>query len=243
MGAAAAGGRFGGSTGGGTGGTAGGLTGGAASGAGAAGGSATQTSHRGYISQRQDQIAAIQEDIRSGSGKQVSQAEAQEMLDSVQFYTGQVGYSLIRGAYNNPKAHPADAKALTVLDSYLHNAPKWQGQVFRGIHVSKKQAQKILSQPDVDMLGPSSWSSEEYVAEKFAQSPGGGKGFLFGGESHIIFVLDDNKSGVSITHVGTFDGTESEVLAPSGIRYPIKSIETVKKGGTEYIYVHVTEPG
>lgn len=230
MGAAAVGSSFGGST------------GGAAPGAGNGAGGGKQTSHRGYISQREDQITAIQGDMQKGSGKQITRAEAETMLDSVQFYTGQVGYSLIRGAYNNPHAHPADVQALTVLDGYLHNAPKWQGQVFRGIHVSKKQAKEILSKPDVDMLGPSSWSSEEYVAEKFAQSPGGGKGFLFGGEAHIIFVLDDNKSGVSITHVGTFDGTESEVLAPSGIRYPIRSVETVKKGGTEYIYVHVTEP-
>ena len=82
------------------------------------------------------------------------------------------------------------------------------------------------------MLGPSSWSSDERVARSFADGPDGVR---------VVFVLPDNKSGTSITHLATYNGYESEVLAPSGILYTKGRVVKQKIEGKRYIYIHVQE--
>lgn len=83
------------------------------------------------------------------------------------------------------------------------------------------------------MLGPSSWSSELNVAERFS---------IMGSEPvHMIFVLPENKSGASITHLATYNGAESEVTAPSGVLYSIDRYEKARTDNRDYIYVYVHE--
>lgn len=190
-----------------------------------------QKTHRSLLSSRSTAIAGIIEDIQQGSGRQISPKTAEEMLDSVHNYSGD-GYSEIRYAYNNPAAPPELRAQLQILDEYINNVPKWEGTVYRGINVSESTAQSILASGDVDMLGPSSWSSEENVAQRFS----------IGGEQvNMIFVLNNNLSGASITHLSTYNGSESEVLAPSGVRYRIDNTREVYQSGQRYIYVDVHE--
>ena len=154
------------------------------------------------------------------------------MYESVRSYS-EAGYSDIRGAYGNPNADPRDKAALIALDNYVRGAPKWEGTVFRGINVSHRTAKQVLSGKTIDMLGPSSWSSDKSIAERFSN----------GKESvSMIFVLAENKSGASITHLGYYDGAESEVLAPSGVQYNVLNVDRVRQGlFKETMIVYVSE--
>ena len=191
-----------------------------------------QTEHRPIISSHEEAINAVIEDVRLGSGKDISQEQAERLLSGVRTFSGEE-YTLVRKAYNNPNAPQSDSDALNAIDTYINSAPKWDGEVFRGINVSCSTANRILSNQTVDMLGPSSWSSELNVAERFS---------IMGNEPiHMIFVLPQNKSGASITHLATYNGAESEVTAPSGVLYSIDRYETIRTGNRDYIYIYVHE--
>lgn len=198
---------------------------------GVAGGS-LQSEHKAFVSSHEAAISAVQEDVLSGSGQSISRERAAEMLGTVQYYSGNNGYTPIRKAYNNPNADPKDINSLHALDDYIHSAPKWKGQVFRGISVSESEASEIMSGTSVDMHGPASWSSEQGVAERFSN------GYK---DVRIVFVLDDNKSGASIAHIGTYDGAESEVTSPSGVVYHIDRIRKEPKNGSEIVFIDVHE--
>ena len=199
---------------------------------------AIQTSHKSYIVDYESRITAVQEDILKGSNQNVSRERAKEMLDAVMFYTSEMGYGPVRDAYNNPNAPAEDIAAMHAVDDYIKGAPKWKGCVFRGIGVSREVAARILSNPTCDMLGPSSWSSEQLVAKAFADR---GIARNEDAEIRIIFVLDDNKSGASVCHIGTFDGNEAEVSAPSGVIYSIDRVRKVFLNDEEYIFIDVHE--
>ena len=193
---------------------------------------AKQTEHRPIISSHEGAINAVMEDVRLGSGKDISREQAEMLLSGVRVFSGEE-YSLVRKAYNNPNAPQSDIAALNAIDTYINSAPKWEGEVFRGINVSRSTADRILSDQTVDMLGPSSWSSELNVAERFS---------IMGSEPvRMIFVLPENKSGASITHLATYNGAESEVTAPSGVLYSIDRYEKARTDNRDYIYVYVHE--
>lgn len=190
-----------------------------------------QNTHRELINGREDQIDGIIDDVKRGSGQNIDRVTASVMLDSLHNYSGD-GYSEIRYAYNNPNAPSSLMNQLNNVDEYIRNAPKWEGTVFRGINVSRSIAQNILSNNTVDMLGPSSWSSEKDIAQRFSYGPD---------SVSMIFVLNDNISGASITHLARYNGSEAEVLAPSGVQYAIDSVREVTQDGRTFIYVDVHE--
>lgn len=198
---------------------------------GATGGS-LQIEHKPFVSSHEAAISAVQDDVLSGSGQSITRERAAEMLGAVQYFSGNNGYTPIRKAYNNPNADPKDINSLHALDDYIHSAPKWKGQVFRGISVTKSEASDIMSGTSVDMRGPASWSSEQGVAERFSN------GYK---DVRIVFVLDDNKSGASIAHIGSYDGAESEVTSPSGVKYHIDRIRKEQKGSSEIVFIDVHE--
>ena len=190
-----------------------------------------QKEHRALIGNREDQISSIILDVKQGSNKSISRKEAEAMLDSIQDYSGSY-YSEIRDAYNNPDASPRLVQAMNNVDSYIRGAVKWEGTTYRGINVSRETANKILSDPTIDMLGPASWSSSENIAQRFS----------IGAESvRMVFVLGENKSGASITHIATYNGSEKEVLSPSGVQYIADSVQERNIDGQSYVYVNVHE--
>lgn len=189
-----------------------------------------QYEHKALLA-KEHQIDGVIEDIKKGSGIIPTRGEAQKMLDSLHSYSGS-NFSSIRWAYKAENAPQHLIDTLNSLDSYVHHAPKWDGEVYRGINVSKEVARKILNSESIDMLGPSSWSSDEIVARSFSN------GF---DDISIVFVLPENKSGVSITHLATFNGQESEVLAPSGVIYTKEKVTKRKINNHKYIYIHVHE--
>ena len=202
------------------------------SGAGTSGGLGTpQTSHRALLTSKDERIEGIIGDIQKGSGETISREYAEEIHASLRDYSGSFSPD-IRSAYNNPNADPYFASQMNALDEYINKSPKWQGQIYRGINVDSATATSILQGQTIDMLGPSSWSSDEYTADQFS---GGGK------DTRMVFVLGDNKSGVSITHLSTYNGAEGEVLAPSGVQYVKDRVEQKIIDGHSYTYVYVHE--
>ena len=198
----------------------------------------TQKEHKPLVSSRTEAINAVISDVQAGSGKTITTEQAANYYDSVQMFSGQDmsgnndDYRRIRNAYNNPKASQEDVERMQYLDEYLKSAPKWEGQVYRGINIDKKVADNILSQERVDMLGPASWSSEFDTAERFSR---GSK------PVRMIFILPENKSGASITHIASFNGAESEITSPSGVKYSIQRHEKVNKDNRDFIYVYLKE--
>ena len=189
-----------------------------------------QKVHRNILSNKSLCIKAIQEDLKQ-SGKVISEEKAEKMFNGIRDFSGLYSTD-IRNAYLNPDMSEDDTEVLKNLDEYLQFAPRWEGKIYRGINVSPKVARSILSKSDIDMLGPSSWSSEESVAQRFS----------YGKEKvRMVFVLDDNKSGSSITHLSTYDGIESEVLSPSGVKYKILNYTKCDIDGINYVYVNVSE--
>ena len=201
-------------------------------------GFATQNEHKPLVSSHSEAINAVIEDIMAGSGRTITPEQAENYYQSVQYFSGQDmsggnnDYRSIRDAYNNPDASPDDVARMRYLDEYIKGAPKWDGEVYRGINVDQKTAESILSNSDVDMLGPASWSSDFDTAERFSR---GSK------PVRMLFVLPENRSGASITHIASFDGMESEITSPSGVRYNINNHQKVFKDGREYIYVYLSE--
>ena len=190
-----------------------------------------QTEHRSLIEGRQEQISGVMDDIKNGSGRNINRSQAEKMLDSLHEYSGPY-YKDIRYAYKNPNAPESLRNALNNVDEYINGAPKWEGRIYRGINISRQIAESILNSETIDMLGPSSWSTSEEIAQKFSD----------GSEPvRMVFVLNDNHSGASITHLATYNGSEEEVLAPSGIEYVLDRIEESMNNGHEYIYVYVHE--
>ena len=197
-------------------------------------GGATQSEHRPLISSHSEAINAVIDDVRLGSGKQISTEQAERLFKGVNDFSGEYS-SEIREAYNNPSADPEDIERMNALDEYIKNAPKWEGQVYRGIHVTQAVADEILSRPQIDMLGAASWSSELNVAERFSIDTIGND------DVHMIFVLPENKSGASITHIAKYNGIESEITSPSGVKYNIDQVQRVFNDNREYLYVYVHE--
>lgn len=193
---------------------------------------ATQAEHRPLLSSHEAAVSAVIEDVRNGSGREISPERAEALFAGIHDFSGEE-YSIIREAYNNPHATQSDIDSLNAVDEYIRSAPKWEGEVYRGINVSRRTANEILSADTVDMRGPSSWSSEMNVAERFS---------IMGDEPvNMVFILPENHSGASITHLATFNGAESEVTAPSGVQYTIDRYENVRVDNRDYIYVYVHE--
>lgn len=198
----------------------------------------TQREHKPFVSSREEAINAVINDVMQGSGRTISAKQAENYYESIQYFSGQDmtgennDYRRIREAYNNPNAAAEDVQRMNYLDEYIKSAPKWEGEVYRGINIDESTANDILSRETVDMLGPASWSSEFDTAERFSR---GSK------PVRMVFILPENRSGASITHIASFDGAESEITAPSGIEYRIDRYERVNKDGREFIHVYLHE--
>lgn len=197
-----------------------------------------QREHKQLVSSYSEAINAVINDVMQGSGEIITVEQAEKYYNSVQIFSGQDmtgddnDYRCIRGAYKNPNASPEDIQRMNYLDEYIKRAPKWEGEVYRGINIDKKTANDILNRETVDMLGPASWSSEFDTAERFSR---GSK------PVRMVFILPENRSGTSITHIASFDGAESEITAPSGIEYKIERYEKIKKDERDFIYVYLHE--
>jgi hypothetical protein len=105
------------------------------------------------------------------------------------------------------------------IEKYLEIAPKYEGDVVRGIGLELDDIKAMLksSEKIIDMQGMSSWSSNIDVAEKFLEE-------IEEEEVGIIFKISNSTQGSSITHL-TNEPTEGEILFSKNQKYRIKDFK------------------
>lgn len=168
-----------------------------------------------------------------------TQDEARVMRDAVNHFTFQWDYEIRHyqtGAkFTSHHNHSMQdiARDAEACDKYIDMAPKWNGgRTYRGIAVDDATMQKfkdaMTNGDEIDMLGTSSWSTDEDTSAGFAKSNAGK------GDKKLIFYTDDPQYGTSITHLSHFNEKENEVLCSSKARWKIVSIRPGTHNGIDY---------
>ena len=121
-------------------------------------------------------------------------------------------------------------KEVKIIDEALSRMGAYDGEIFRGLEFgSGKRGQEFADRlkvgGEIEMKSISSWSSERWVADKFAG---------VGNDSYysVVFVCKDNKTGVGVQHISEFGKDEAEVLSPSGTKWKITNISQADKTRT-----------
>lgn len=124
--------------------------------------------------------------------------------------------------YNGKMSQEKAEKASNDLDDYIYQAPKYDGEVYRGMTLSNENFDNMIknlkSGKTMDMQGISSWSSEREVSEDFIEDN------LYHDTPNAILFKLQNKSGTPIESISFVSG-EYEVLHPTTARYKLKKIE------------------
>lgn len=193
-----------------------------------------QIVHRDRITDKENRIDAVIGDIEMGSGETISYERATVMEESLDVYSD--SSRDIKSAYNDSDSPYREL--MEALDEYLRLSVKWSGTVTRGVVATREEADKIISgEEPIDMMGPSSWTSDEVIAQNYARDKAVGDPSSVA----IVYVLEENKSGASITHLSRYGTSEREVLAPSGVLYVVDDYETVSVDSVDILYVYVHE--
>lgn len=148
--------------------------------------------------------------------------EAKKAYDTIKYYTSS-GYSDIRVNKNSEEAK--------TIEDFIEKHPKFDGRIFRGIGFEKQKGIRYLrflfnrknNNTTIDMDGISSWSSEESIAEDFANNRNQAD------DSYRFIFESENKSGVGIDHLSNWVG-ENEVLHSSKTQYKVKKITQIENG-------------
>lgn len=125
------------------------------------------------------------------------------------------------------------------LDDFIYQAPKYKGEIYRGLNLSEEQAKDIIKNlkegRTADMQGVSSWSSSKEVALKFGKIQDKEKKNIV-----MLFTLPENKSGTSVKYLSLFSSAENEVLHPTTARYKLDGdIEIGKPDERGFITINV----
>lgn len=193
-----------------------------------------QVCHRDRIVGREDRIEAVIKDVEMGSGEVISYEQAEVIEESLDVYSD--SSRDIKSAYTDPDSPYREL--MEALDWYLNHSVKWHGTVMRGAVATREEADKIISgETAIDMLGPGSWTSDEVIAQNYARDKASGDDSSVA----VVYVLEENKSGASITHLSRYGTSEREVLAPSGVLYAVDGYETISADSVDLLYVYVHE--
>lgn len=139
-------------------------------------------------------------------------------------------FSQIRKAQQeNNTTSPFYQKA-KYLEEYIELAPKWKNEpIYRGMHLTQNQINQYTIGRTFNMNGLSSWTSEELIANDFAEY---NKKF---GEQEVIFISKNGtNNGASITQLAHWE-EEGEILVSSKAEYRV--VNTYTKGKRTYIEV------
>jgi len=196
---------------------------------------------RGHITGLSDDeaIALIKKDAQE-SGVKLASWEPREIYNAVSEWSGK-GYRQVR-AYQEfgDVAFSFDKELLEkvrseseYIEKYIQLSPKYKNEtIFRGVIFSKKDDPfEMFKIGDIiDQHGTSSWTSKKEVAEKFA-----GRGEVNG----VVFVLKENQTGVSITHMSRFGAEEEEIIMSKDARYRVLNVTRNEKGFVEVLVEEV----
>jgi SPP1 gp7 family putative phage head morphogenesis protein len=113
------------------------------------------------------------------------------------------------------------------LEDFVERAPKFDGELRRGVALSKPEEVKDLIErysKGEKNKALESWTSEKFVSDRFAA------GNRFPKAHRVSIVVENNTKGAPINGISGFDD-EFEILVPSGVRYEVVEVkETFVKG-------------
>ena len=116
------------------------------------------------------------------------------------------------------------------LEDFVERAPKFDGELRRGVALSKPEEVKDLIErysKGEKNKALESWTSEKFVSDRFAA------GNRFPKAHRVTIVVENNTKGAPIEPGNAISGfdDEFEILVPSGVRYEIVEVkETFVKG-------------
>jgi len=158
---------------------------------------------------------------------------AEKVYDTIKYYTS-AGYGEIR---KNKESENAK-----IIEDFIQKHPKFDGIVYRGVGFENQKGKDYLNDLlyskshnlPIDMGGISSWSSEESIAQDFADNRNKAN------DSYRFIFETDNKSGVGIDHLSNWVG-ESEVLHSNKTKYAVKNILEIENGNSPLYKIIVEE--
>lgn len=137
--------------------------------------------------------------------------EAKEMFDATKKFTGAFYDDIREAGYKG--SPPASKQAKTWsdrVDKMIEEAPKYDGQVYRGIGTKPETAEQIVAQAKaghlISQMGAASFSTSPGVADSFARR--NEKGAM------VVFETKGVQNGTSVKAISQYT-TENEVLMSS----------------------------
>lgn len=172
-----------------------------------------KSSNKKKIAQLERKESEVQRVWQIQENTGMSYEEAEKTYSAIKHYT-RTGFRAIRDGH----AH----KEESIIEKFINKHPKYDGKIYRGIALDKVKGETLISDLKTkkesggltDMMGLSSWSSAESIANEFADNRPG--------EYKFIFELN-NQSGVGIDHLSEWQG-EEEVLQSGKVKYKVKDI-------------------
>ena len=149
----------------------------------------------------------------------IDKSRARKYFDAVRNYTLNSQY--FRESFMKQVDGDPAAKSAFDLEDFIRTSPKYTEPIYRGISVSKEIADSIMDNvkkgKPISQNGPSSWTVDFDVAQKFANDNAG--------DIKIIFHDEAPKHGVNITGASYYPD-EQEILV-SGFAKHKCSVESV----------------
>lgn len=170
---------------------------------------------RGRITRYEERADMVKQTV-----PQYSEEKAEELVEHMDLWSGG-GYKSVREAQQQAiegKSYDKEWFASgELLEDYISKAPKYNGEMYRGLNLNKKESKEIINHlkngDSIDMLGTSSWTSRESVANELIQGSG------------IQFRVSKTNKGTSIQHLSAYGKKEAEILVSKTARYKAKSID------------------
>lgn len=155
--------------------------------------------------------------------------KAEKAFDALRSYAFS-GYTPIHCDAQTPWAQEQIKRIDEVLTN--KNVPVYDGMIYRGVNIEDRTVlQKAIETGIWREPGITSFSSSEFVAQKFATKGNG---------ANVIIVDMGNKTGVPIQHLSAFGTIEAEVLKPSSIKK--KGLKIIAYGQIDEItYIYTKE--
>lgn len=169
----------------------------------------------------------------------VDRDTAEEMYDATTSFTDGF-YKQIRtaGFKGSPPASAYEKQQADLVDKMIEKAPKFDGEVFRGIGTDPATAKQIIQKAKdghlINQMGAASFSTDEKIAYNFAQGESEG--------AMIIFVTKGVQNGTSVRALSKYTN-ENEVLMSSQARWkPTGKVTEEPSGGYSKVYRIEMEP-
>jgi hypothetical protein len=166
---------------------------------------------------------------RSGQQKHFEQYATKEhtggeIADAISRFSADESGRIREFERTGKEQNGTEKKYAAAINSYIAQAPKFKGQVHRGLTFDKPEAvsgflKQLTQDGGLELDAMSSFSSDRNIAKSFD-----------GGNYGVLIKVKANQSGTSIKN-GSSNSGENEVLIPKGTKYRISGKPTLIVNG------------